>query len=170
MSIDAITLDHVGNYSCRALFFDDTEDWYSDELIVRAAPSWRVEPPSKVQIQSSSGGILNCQAEGSPRPHHSWENDKGQLVHNGSSLSIPARSDLQSGGGTHNFEVTCVADNGIGPSIRKTVYVTISGTYTYIKREKGGKASLKQYTLSERFEYALFRTSEIVPTTLDVML
>ncbi|XP_022690649.1 Down syndrome cell adhesion molecule-like protein 1 homolog isoform X3 [Varroa jacobsoni] len=127
MSIDAITLDHVGNYSCRALFFDDTEDWYSDELIVRAAPSWRVEPPSKVQIQSSSGGILNCQAEGSPRPHHSWENDKGQLVHNGSSLSIPARSDLQSGGGTHNFEVTCVADNGIGPSIRKTVYVTISG-------------------------------------------
>ncbi|XP_022649464.1 Down syndrome cell adhesion molecule-like protein Dscam2 isoform X4 [Varroa destructor] len=126
MSIDAITLDHVGNYSCRALFFDDTEDWYSDELIVRAAPSWRVEPPSKVQIQSSSGGILNCQAEGSPRPHHSWENDKGQLVHNGSSLSIPARSDLQSGGGTHNFEVTCVADNGIGPSIRKTVYVTIS--------------------------------------------
>ncbi|XP_022649461.1 Down syndrome cell adhesion molecule-like protein Dscam2 isoform X2 [Varroa destructor] len=128
MSIDAITLDHVGNYSCRALFFDDTEDWYSDELIVRAAPSWRVEPPSKVQIQSSSGGILNCQAEGSPRPHHSWENDKGQLVHNGSSLSIPARSDLQSGGGTHNFEVTCVADNGIGPSIRKTVYVTISET------------------------------------------
>ncbi|XP_022649460.1 Down syndrome cell adhesion molecule-like protein Dscam2 isoform X1 [Varroa destructor] len=162
MSIDAITLDHVGNYSCRALFFDDTEDWYSDELIVRAAPSWRVEPPSKVQIQSSSGGILNCQAEGSPRPHHSWENDKGQLVHNGSSLSIPARSDLQSGGGTHNFEVTCVADNGIGPSIRKTVYVTISdiiGNVGILRFDEVDASDAGAYVCIARNDYGVIQHS-----------
>ncbi|XP_071041669.1 muscle, skeletal receptor tyrosine protein kinase-like isoform X2 [Parasteatoda tepidariorum] len=75
LSIEPVTLDDAGNYSCIAInaFGNDSA---TATLVVEAPLRWLKEP-FDVEVTEGSEAHLVCVASGSPQPHYTWTKIEG---------------------------------------------------------------------------------------------
>ncbi|KAG8178979.1 hypothetical protein JTE90_012492 [Oedothorax gibbosus] len=128
LTINPLSLQHIGNYTCRATNSIGS-DHVSAPLFVTAAPQWVMEP-SDLQIRKGGSAMLHCKAEGSPKVKISWRkssesqdfsvlsSDNIHVFENGSLLFSNAQ---KSKSGTY----VCEASNGIGSGLQKSVLLTV---------------------------------------------
>ncbi|XP_037506499.1 Down syndrome cell adhesion molecule homolog [Rhipicephalus sanguineus] len=131
ISMDALTPQDNGNYTCRASNAWATAS-HSTVLRVKVAPSWRSEPKDVVAVTGHSV-VVDCQAEGEPPPHIRWKTASGwdggpyralvstSRVHVLVNGSLSVRSLETGDAGLY----LCEASNGVGAEISKVVRLTV---------------------------------------------
>jgi hypothetical protein len=82
-------------------------------------PTW-VKEPNDVRVRAGEDVVVECIADGLPKPVTKWISSKGTVIE-GEILKVAKYRT----GSTETYE--CVADNGIGDSLRKTINVFFSG-------------------------------------------
>ncbi|KAL1427617.1 hypothetical protein MTO96_017314 [Rhipicephalus appendiculatus] len=131
ISMDALTPQDNGNYTCRASNAWATAS-HSTVLRVKVAPSWRSEPKDVVAVTGHSV-VVDCQAEGEPPPHIRWKTASGwdggpyralvstSRVHVLVNGSLSVRSLETGDAGLY----LCEASNGVGAELSKVVRLTV---------------------------------------------
>ena len=82
-------------------------------------PTW-VKEPNDVRVRAGEDVVVECIADGLPKPVTKWISSKGTVIE-GEILNLAKHRR----GSSETYE--CVADNGIGDSLRKTINVFFSG-------------------------------------------
>uniref|UniRef100_T1JP64 Down syndrome cell adhesion molecule n=1 Tax=Strigamia maritima TaxID=126957 RepID=T1JP64_STRMM len=146
MSIDPVTINHAGNYTCTAQNHAGVAT-HTAQLTVRVPPKWVIE---QEDVVTSTGKtlFLHCQAEGFPLPIISWEkaastadlaNRKSEQVETTDSDNIQIHSN-----GTLTFLniqrsdeglYICIANNGIQEPLSHVVSVRIQGLQHIFQNE-----------------------------------
>lgn len=133
LRIDPITIDSAGNYACMV----SNEFGIAKQnaiLEIPVSPSWVLEPKN-TDVVVGSNITIQCQANGFPVPTLSWmrkENpfdiqdekfvkDLRENTGKGSLLIIDAKKEDEGA-----YE--CIAKNGVGTVLRKTISVVVRGT------------------------------------------
>ncbi|KAH6928079.1 hypothetical protein HPB50_011606 [Hyalomma asiaticum] len=112
-----------GNYTCKASNLMGIDE-HTAELLVEAPPEW-ISAPEDLSAVRGSNLTAHCKASGSPPPKISWTRTK-----DGETTLLKAEDGLLF---IHNVRVSdagtysCKAENGVGPTIARTIRVTISG-------------------------------------------
>ncbi|XP_075544683.1 cell adhesion molecule Dscam1-like [Dermacentor variabilis] len=131
ISMDALTPQDNGNYTCRASNAWATTS-HSTVLRVKVAPSWRSEPKDVVAVTGHSV-VVDCQAKGEPPPHIRWKTASGwdggpyralvssSRVHVLVNGSLSVRSLEAGDAGLY----LCEASNGVGAELSKVVRLTV---------------------------------------------
>ncbi|KAF8763618.1 cell adhesion molecule Dscam2-like [Argiope bruennichi] len=130
LTINPLSLEHIGNYTCKASNSFGT-NYVTSPLFVTAPPRWVIEP-TNLQIRAGKSAILHCSAEGSPKVKISWKRksesqqnlvsvlsgDNFRVYENGSLLISNAQ---KSKSGTYE----CEAFNGIGSGLQKRIELIV---------------------------------------------
>lgn len=86
-------------------------------------PKW-VNEPEDIKLGNDAEIAVECKADGIPKPNVSWKSDAGDIFR-GEILRIARRS----------FQATtyeCIAENGVGPPLRKKIRVLINGRSLFL--------------------------------------
>lgn len=135
LTVNPVDASSAGNFTCiaknRAGF-----DSYTAYLDVEAPPEWK-QGPQDTGGTLGSELALHCSVTGSPTPRIAWykievKNGRQQVeielqtrmkIHPNGTL-VFVHLDIQDTG-----QYTCEADNGVNPSIKKTVTVRVNGRH-----------------------------------------
>jgi len=150
------------------------------------APSFLLQPPTRLEFSNSSGGRLDCSASGTPTPVVSWVSGDGspvvdlgsvrRLLPNGTLLLLPFaaaayRQDV------HAATYRCLASNSVGTITSREVHVRAgklqpklreyrSYTYRASLPSRGGASSWREGCEPARIRYA--GRSDIVQLGKDI--
>ncbi|XP_040074506.2 Down syndrome cell adhesion molecule-like protein Dscam2 [Ixodes scapularis] len=135
--IETADVSSHGNYTCRASNAMGT-DAYTAELKVEAPPTWSHEPQDVSAIVGTNVTV-ECRATGSPIPQITWTKSKDgtstRLLMHKDVLLIQNIQDVDAG------SYTCKAENGVGPTLHKTVRVNIRGRHSLHSSDLRAKQS-----------------------------
>ncbi|GFT91507.1 titin [Nephila pilipes] len=127
LTIDPIVESSEGNYSC-IVSNSNGQTQFSAVLVVTAPPIWITEPENE-EIVENGRLNLKCIANGSPNPRITWK--KFDNSQNGEISTI---LNLKSENGSlildpilkiHEGSYMCIADNGAGNPLKKTVTIVV---------------------------------------------
>ncbi|CAN7943923.1 unnamed protein product, partial [Ixodes pacificus] len=126
LTISPVDASSAGNFTCivknRAGF-----DSFTSLLEVEAPPEWKREPADKTGVLGSNVDI-DCWGTGSPAPKITWHHVKGKSVHqhhstvHSNGTLVLSYLDIDDMG-----QYVCEADNGVKPSLEKTITVRVNG-------------------------------------------
>ncbi|XP_054156620.1 cell adhesion molecule DSCAML1-like isoform X1 [Oppia nitens] len=140
LTIDKITKSDSTNYTCVVSNTYGT-DSQTVVLDVKVPPTWLKEPQD-IRVKSGDDVVVECIADGLPKPTVKWISSKGKVIP-GEVLNLA------------NFKVgsseayECIADNGIGDSLKKSINVFFSvpakfdEKYSVQQVKRGESARLK---------------------------
>ncbi|CAG2114160.1 unnamed protein product, partial [Medioppia subpectinata] len=117
LSIASVQRSDSANYSC---FVSNTfgRDSQTVVLSVKVPPTWLKEPQD-IRVKAGDDVVVECLADGLPKPTVKWISSKGKVT-TGEVLNLANFRTASS----ETYE--CIADNGIGDSLRKTINVFFS--------------------------------------------
>ncbi|XP_047000635.1 Down syndrome cell adhesion molecule-like protein Dscam2 [Schistocerca americana] len=117
---------HSGHYMCIASNAAAVAN-YTTRLIVRVAPTWLIEPQD-VSVLYQHPVSLHCQANGFPVPTITWMKAKDIPLETGQRMIISSNGSviIRAADPSHEGHYTCQASNGIGPELRKVVYLRVN--------------------------------------------
>ncbi|XP_077487045.1 cell adhesion molecule Dscam1-like isoform X1 [Amblyomma americanum] len=133
LSIDPVTAESAGNYTCVVSNAAGT-DRYTSTLEVKQPSEW-IDEPQDVSAAEGSEVHLRCSAAGRPPPAVTWSRcvsgGKRSVVCGDSEAPVPVRS---SNGSVVFAHVTkadegryaCFVDNGVGKPLRKVIRVAVN--------------------------------------------
>uniref|UniRef100_T1IHT8 Down syndrome cell adhesion molecule-like protein Dscam2 n=1 Tax=Strigamia maritima TaxID=126957 RepID=T1IHT8_STRMM len=163
LSIDPLSAHHNGKYTCTATNHAGFAN-HTAELRVNVPPHWVIKPQD-MHALVGSGVIIDCMAEGFPKPTIQWmktrsnnPNDQRDLVatnghiqilQNGS-LRIPYLSEHNEG---YYF---CHASNGIGDGLSKAMYLKIYRPTRFIFKNNN-----KSFSISEKIHLICEATGDL---------
>ncbi|GFU20647.1 down syndrome cell adhesion molecule-like protein 1 [Nephila pilipes] len=137
LSIETVTSQSSGNYTC-IVKNSFGSDRYTANLAVSAPPVWLKEPTDVVTKEGDSI-VITCQAIGVPQPTITWTTVKlthlnqGKIIENSSELSTFMKYDssgklsISKVDASMKGSYTCIADNGFGTAIQKTIQISVQG-------------------------------------------
>ncbi|VVC39650.1 Hypothetical protein CINCED_3A005038 [Cinara cedri] len=155
LSIPRLTRYHTGRYTCQAQN-PAAQARYTAALLVKVPPKWTVEPMD-VDIERNRQLIVDCQADGVPKPTVVWKKATGsksgdyeelkeklhtKVLSNNSLLLQNVKEDKQG-------YYLCQASNGIGNAIGKVIRVNVkssplfSSTSRTVSTKEGDTAILQ---------------------------
>ncbi|CAN7983557.1 unnamed protein product, partial [Ixodes pacificus] len=123
LNVNPVDATSAGNFTCivknRAGF-----DSFTAYLDVEAPPEWKKEPSDKTGVLGSSVDI-DCSATGSPAPKITWQRVKvrHQSAAHPNGTLVLSNLDVNDMG-----QYMCEANNGVEPSLKKTITVRVNGT------------------------------------------
>ncbi|XP_055593976.1 cell adhesion molecule Dscam2 isoform X25 [Uranotaenia lowii] len=131
LTIDSVTGQHAGNYSCEASNKADVVQ-FSAELNINVPPRWILEPTDKAFAQGSNAKV-ECKADGFPKPQVSWKKAIGDtpgeykdLRSNDSSIRVEEGSlfinNIQK---SNEGYYLCEAINGIGSGLSAVILISV---------------------------------------------
>lgn len=150
--IDPVKLTSEGNYTCTVSNHVGSSS-YTASFLVAAPPQWQEEPQDVSSVMGATNSI-HCLATGSPVPNIIWKKitnpsrevteavPKELVMHNGT-MVIKEISERDAG----IYE--CEAENGIQPSIKKRITVSIfvparfEEKFTVVTARKGESSKLR---------------------------
>ncbi|XP_025423992.1 Down syndrome cell adhesion molecule-like protein Dscam2 isoform X3 [Sipha flava] len=134
LSIPRLTRHHTGRYTCQAQN-PAAQVRYTAALLVKVPPKWTIEP-ADVDIERNRQLIIDCQADGVPKPTIVWKKATGsksgdyeelkekihtKVLSNHSLLLQNVKEDKQG-------YYLCQASNGIGNAIGKVIQVNVKSS------------------------------------------
>ncbi|XP_027854261.2 cell adhesion molecule Dscam2 isoform X3 [Aphis gossypii] len=155
LSIPRLTRHHTGRYTCQAQN-PAAQVRYTAALLVKVPPKWTIEP-TDVDIERNRQLIIDCQADGVPKPTVIWKKATGsksgdyeelkekihtKVLSNHSLLLQNVKEDKQG-------YYLCQASNGIGNAIGKVIQVNVkssplfSSTSRTVSTKEGDTATLQ---------------------------
>ena len=96
------------------------------------APSFLIEPPTRVEFSNNTGSWIDCTADGYPRPRIEWTTTDGSPANNipgvriilaNGTLVFPPFSDDEYRLDVHSAIYRCTISNAIGSIISRDVQV-----------------------------------------------
>ncbi|GIZ00399.1 down syndrome cell adhesion molecule-like protein 1 [Caerostris extrusa] len=122
---------------CKNAFWIDR---HTANLAVSAPPVWLNEP---MDVLAKEGDLVTipCQATGVPQPTITWTTVKGK-IENSSELTALMKYDstgtltISRADASLKGSYNCIADNGFGTAIRKTIHLSIQGKRFDSPRQK----------------------------------
>ncbi|XP_067138853.1 cell adhesion molecule Dscam1-like [Centruroides vittatus] len=135
-----VDLRHRGNYTCTAVNSAATAT-LTASMIVHAPPRWTLEPTNTAAVLGTDV-LLNCKANGFPKPQIIWKRAEGSLTSDYKTLLTDAHIHMMSNGSLSVRHVEksdsgyymCQASNGIGSGISTVVKLTVR-VPAYFKEE-----------------------------------
>ncbi|XP_022248096.1 Down syndrome cell adhesion molecule-like protein Dscam2, partial [Limulus polyphemus] len=123
--------EHHGNYTCIARNSAGS-DSHTATMVIHVPPRWRVEPSDTFVIKGSTA-LIDCQADGFPRPRVSWTKSEGDRSADFRPISSSSHLYVYENGtmAIHNAQkedagfYLCQATNDIAPSISKVIKLSI---------------------------------------------
>ncbi|XP_066145677.1 cell adhesion molecule Dscam1 isoform X24 [Euwallacea fornicatus] len=131
LSIESVTHDNAGNYTCKAEN-SAGQATYTAELLVNVPPRWILEPTDKAFAQGSDAAV-ECKADGFPKPVVTWKRATGVSPGDYKDFK-PNNPDVRVEDGTlmiNNIQKTnegyylCEAVNGIGSGLSAVVLISV---------------------------------------------
>ncbi|CAH0555674.1 unnamed protein product [Brassicogethes aeneus] len=131
LSIDNLSEEHIGNYTCLAANIAGISS-YSAELLIKVPPRWILEPTDKAFAQGSDAAV-ECKADGFPKPTVTWKRATGVSPGDYKDFK-PNNPDVKVEDGTltiNNIQKTnegyylCEAVNGIGSGLSAVVLISV---------------------------------------------
>ncbi|CAH0555675.1 unnamed protein product [Brassicogethes aeneus] len=131
LSIDNLSEEHIGNYTCLAANRAGISS-YSAELLIKVPPRWILEPTDKAFAQGSDAAV-ECKADGFPKPTVTWKRATGVSPGDYKDFK-PNNPDVKVEDGTltiNNIQKTnegyylCEAVNGIGSGLSAVVLISV---------------------------------------------
>ncbi|XP_053593559.1 cell adhesion molecule Dscam2 isoform X25 [Microplitis demolitor] len=131
LSIDAVTAQHAGEYSCEASNQAGSTS-HSATLSVNVPPRWILEPTDKAFAQGSDARV-ECKADGFPKPQVTWKRAAGDTPGDYTDLKLN-NPDISVEDGTlsiNNIQKTnegyylCEAVNGIGSGLSAVILISV---------------------------------------------
>ncbi|XP_044595769.1 Down syndrome cell adhesion molecule-like protein Dscam2 isoform X1 [Cotesia glomerata] len=131
LSIDAVTAQHAGEYSCEASNQAGSTS-RSAVLSVNVPPRWILEPTDKAFAQGSDARV-ECKADGFPKPQVTWKRAAGDTPGDYTDLKLN-NPDISVEDGTlsiNNIQKTnegyylCEAVNGIGSGLSAVILISV---------------------------------------------
>ncbi|RWS05571.1 Down syndrome cell adhesion molecule-like protein Dscam2 [Dinothrombium tinctorium] len=116
---EKVSRNDSGNYTC-VVNNAYGEDKTSFVLTIKVAMKW-IEEPKDMTIVEGNGIIINCIAEGFPRPQISWWKNKNVI------LSHSERFEIKNAAYKDRGEYECKAENGVDQILSKTFKITVVG-------------------------------------------
>ncbi|XP_022240089.1 Down syndrome cell adhesion molecule-like protein Dscam2 isoform X2 [Limulus polyphemus] len=155
LTFPQLQLKHGGNYTCVAKNIAALTN-YTARMVIYAPPRWINEPRDTSAILNSDV-IINCQADGFPKPGITWRKSKGSVSSEYVSLRTNAHINVVTNGSLAIRKVEkddagfymCQAINGIGPGISAVVKLRIKVPAYFVnefKAETIRKGHLLQIT------------------------
>ncbi|XP_073994425.1 cell adhesion molecule Dscam2-like isoform X3 [Rhodnius prolixus] len=132
LSIDSLTSQHAGNYTCVATNAAATAQ-YTATLLVNVPPKW-ISEPKDVNVTKDGVAIFECKADGFPTPQTTWRKIIGHNPNEYQDLSVGQNGISVFPNGTmmikptlseHEGQYLCEASNGIGAGISSTVSLNV---------------------------------------------
>lgn len=135
-----VDLRHRGNYTCTAVNSAATAT-LTATMVVHAPPRWTLEPTNTAAVLGTDV-LLNCKANGFPKPQIIWKRAEGSLTSDYKTLLTDAHIHMMSNGSLSVRHVEksdtgyymCQASNGIGSGISTVVKLTVR-VPAYFKEE-----------------------------------
>ncbi|RZF43885.1 hypothetical protein LSTR_LSTR007221, partial [Laodelphax striatellus] len=123
---------HAGHYTC-IVKNSAAEVNHTAELVIKVPPSWVIEPED-ISVLVHHPVFFHCKATGFPQPRVSWmkstgdagneylplELTSGAIIYGNGTVYIPSPS------AAHESVYSCQASNGIGPVLKKDIFLTIN--------------------------------------------
>ncbi|XP_039277671.1 Down syndrome cell adhesion molecule-like protein Dscam2 [Nilaparvata lugens] len=123
---------HAGHYTC-IVKNSAAEVNHTAELVIKVPPSWVIEPED-IAVLVHHPVFFHCKATGFPQPRVSWmkstgdggneylplELTSGAIIYGNGTVYIPSPS------AAHESVYSCQASNGIGPVLKKDIFLTIN--------------------------------------------
>nr|XP_046910785.1 Down syndrome cell adhesion molecule homolog isoform X4 [Dermatophagoides farinae] len=189
ITIKNIKIDDAGNYSCTVQNrFGIDSQW--SMLQVKVPPSW-IKEPKDVNLRMGEEYSVECLADGLPKPKIKWITPSGKTIENEILDLSKLIKNEKNGRQTLTFE--CVADNGIGEALRKSITISYNvparfdEKYSSLQAKKGDiivmkcnatgdrpitirwtKDGIKLDRLSHHYEMTDFSTSQGVISELSI--
>ncbi|XP_054713933.1 cell adhesion molecule Dscam2-like [Uloborus diversus] len=124
-------LRHRGNYTCTARNMAASAS-FTAAMVIHAPPRWMIEPPHTEAVLGSDV-ILNCVADGFPKPQILWKRAEDSLQSDYNTLLTDAHIHTLVNGSLsiRNVEKTddgfymCQASNGIGSGISTVISLSV---------------------------------------------
>ncbi|RWS03905.1 titin-like protein, partial [Dinothrombium tinctorium] len=114
---EKVSRNDSGNYTC-VVSNAYGEDKTSFVLTIKVAMKW-IEEPKDMTIVGGNGIIINCIAEGFPRPQISWWKNKNVI------LSHSERFEIKIADYKDKGEYECKADNGVDQELSKKFKIIV---------------------------------------------
>ncbi|XP_075676407.1 cell adhesion molecule Dscam1-like isoform X2 [Dermatophagoides pteronyssinus] len=151
-SISQLKPSDSGNYSCVVSNnFGIDIQW--TQLQVKVPPSW-IKEPKDVNLRMGEEYSVECLADGLPKPKIKWLTPSGKTIENEILDLSKLIKNEKNGRQTLTFE--CVADNGIGEALRKSITISYNvparfdEKYSSIQAKKGDIIVLKCNATGDR--------------------
>lgn len=101
-------------------------NFFSIIVCLLVPPSW-IKEPKDVNIRAGEEYSVECLADGLPKPKITWNTPSGKRIDNEVlNLNQLIKSEKN---GRQSLQFECVADNGIGDALRKTITVSYNGKF-----------------------------------------
>ncbi|XP_059481325.1 cell adhesion molecule Dscam2-like isoform X4 [Neocloeon triangulifer] len=132
LTIDSVRAHHSGNYSCQVQNAAATVE-HTAALSVTVPPRWVVEPSDQSVVLGKSV-VLQCQADGFPKPTVTWKQaigkqpgDYREIGYRSQRLRVMENGSLVIARATEENEgyFLCQASNGIGAGLSKVIHLNV---------------------------------------------
>ncbi|XP_050430112.1 cell adhesion molecule Dscam2 isoform X2 [Adelges cooleyi] len=155
LSIPRLTRHHTGRYTCQAQN-PAAQARYTAALQVKVPPKWTIEP-ADVDIERNRQLMIDCQADGVPKPTVVWKKATGSKSSDYEEIKEKSHTKIL---GNHSLLLQnvkedkqgyylCQASNGIGNAIGKVIQVNVkssplfSSTTRTVSTKEGDIATLQ---------------------------
>ncbi|XP_075586172.1 cell adhesion molecule Dscam1-like isoform X1 [Dermatophagoides farinae] len=189
LTVNDVSISDSGNYSCVVTNAFGLDSQWS-QFDVKVPPSW-IKEPKDVNLRMGEEYSVECLADGLPKPKINWITPSGKTIENEILDLSKLIKNEKNGRQTLTFE--CVADNGIGEALRKSITISYNvparfdEKYSSLQAKKGDiivmkcnatgdrpitirwtKDGIKLDRLSHHYEMTDFSTSQGVISELSI--
>lgn len=130
--IERIYSENSGNYTCQASNVAGSER-FTVPLTVNVPPKWSIEPKD-FNVQADQDVVLDCQADGYPRPTITWKKAIGSTPGEYKDFLFEPNINLHPNGSLHFKKISkssqgsylCEGKNGIGSGVSKLIFLKVN--------------------------------------------